>query len=562
MSATPIFNPLTTNGKFYEFQNALDDMLRVHSDPNLRMTPSKFLCLNLPSITDSQLSAYLSSFNKNASLTSIGTTPNDIIPNILYRYVENQNVLFKSNEGVNFYNSACEPILWKTLSLINLINFNENEDVVIEDTTSTVVYCGDIQCLNVMNFDNQEYLETYIHVPTQAGKIENAQWKQTAAESFSNTTLTYEESGNVDGIIFGRYLAGDSKEYYGLYDKGGVTTYEYVKGYGVDESWGVGIDFDFNTFTTSDTTNFNFNAIVVYYDLYRSTDNTYMARNIMGIYFVNEWEHTGTTWSIDPVKKYVPNVNSENGVPLTGDLGNAFGMRLLMKFSTTQNQTYPEIVVNAYNDISMELYMKSLQNLVDVNSNVNTIRELLSSIQAQVTGFQTLLSYLTTISSLQTKVQNIENLLSTYTTNNVLNITNVALLDAFTNTVNQLNESTGNTVNINIDASITEAQAIINNLNTTFLKVFSKLSLTTANDSEFINSLETLSIDNGIYNISFYNDSQCPETWFMIDNSNLSGTLIVYGDANFKTQMYYRGDNTYLRQWDAEEELYTTFIGN
>src|SRR5690606_6766298 len=107
---------------------------------------------------------------------------------------------------------------------------------------------------------------------------------------------------------------------------------------------------DFNGL--AETTSFDFNAVLVYYDITDvSTGET--ATNLFGILFLDNVEDSaGGGGSIPRLSKYKPN-------RITGLNGNSFGFKINLKFDINSEQTAIVSAVNEYAPFSMQLFVEA-----------------------------------------------------------------------------------------------------------------------------------------------------------------------------------------------------------
>jgi len=105
------------------------------------------------------------------------------------------------------------------------------------------------------------------------------------------------------------------------------------------------------------SSNFDFNAIAIYYELYDPLNPVDQVRNLFGILFLDNVDPiTGGGGEIPRLKKYKPN-------PLTGDNGNAYSFKINLKFDVSAEDAAVETTINDYNTFSLELYIDALNEL-------------------------------------------------------------------------------------------------------------------------------------------------------------------------------------------------------
>lgn len=135
------------------------------------------------------------------------------------------------------------------------------------------------------------------------------------------------------------------------------------------------------------STNFEFNAILIYYDIYNKEVPDDVNTNLYGVLFldnVDPTESTGISGSIPRLPKIKPN-------SITGDNGNSYSFKINIKFDTNIIDSGIQTSINSYNTFSMELFldaisrMRSLINKYDeANKNFNTLEKTISDIESRI----------------------------------------------------------------------------------------------------------------------------------------------------------------------------------
>jgi hypothetical protein len=103
----------------------------------------------------------------------------------------------------------------------------------------------------------------------------------------------------------------------------------------------------------AESTSFDFNAILIYYDLFDPSTPTNRATNLYGILFLDNVTPTTDGGFIQRFRKSKFN-------PVTRINGNSYGLKLNLKFDTSVDNAAIETVINDYNAYSMELYSDAL----------------------------------------------------------------------------------------------------------------------------------------------------------------------------------------------------------
>lgn len=144
---------------------------------------------------------------------------------------------------------------------------------------------------------------------------------------------------------------------------------------------GVMIDFDPNSYkaiidnpklsvieqynSTIESSNFEFNAVLLYYDVYDPNNIADSQTNLYGVLFLNDIEPTGISSGQIPLfKKYKPD-------PITKLNGNSYGLKLNIKFDTSVDNTGVEQAINDYSSFSMSMFMDSATVLQQAADTLN-----------------------------------------------------------------------------------------------------------------------------------------------------------------------------------------------
>ena len=184
---------------------------------------------------------------------------------------------------------------------------------------------------------------------------------------------------------------------------------------------GVGIDFSpksYQQIQTDDTlsgntisefnsvpysVDFEFNAVLIYYDVYDPNNRSDSATNLYGILFLDNVENTsGGGGEIPRFKKYRPS-------PVTGLNGNSYGFKINLKFDTDVDQTGVEQAINDYSPYSLALYNDTMNVLQSATSVFIEATNSINDLAVQVDELQNLLITQTSIDSIDARIAFLEN---------------------------------------------------------------------------------------------------------------------------------------------------------
>jgi hypothetical protein len=185
---------------------------------------------------------------------------------------------------------------------------------------------------------------------------------------------------------------------------------------------GISLDFDTNNYfpiasnpairsfsdfnSLPDTASFEFNAVLVYYDIINvSTGES--ATNLFGVLFLDNVEDTTTGGGFIPrLKKFKPN-------RITGLNGNAYGFKINLKFDVNTEDAAIVTAVNEYAPFSMQLFVDALNQLQGAadtltheTSEVEQLRIEVSNLQALIYNGTDLQELDTRMTALETQIAN------------------------------------------------------------------------------------------------------------------------------------------------------------
>jgi len=179
----------------------------------------------------------------------------------------------------------------------------------------------------------------------------------------------------------------------------------------------IGIDFDPNSYkeilenpsistieefnSTPDSEDFEFNCVLLYYDVYDPANITDSATNLYGILFLDDVNtETGDNF-IPTFKKYKPNV-------VTKLNGNSYGFKINLKFDTDVDQTGVEQAINDYSSFSLSMFMDAMNVLQDASGTINDTSSQFIFLEERVTNLEDLVLTADTAVSLDTRIINLE----------------------------------------------------------------------------------------------------------------------------------------------------------
>jgi hypothetical protein len=152
---------------------------------------------------------------------------------------------------------------------------------------------------------------------------------------------------------------------------------------------------------------FEFNAVLVYYDTYDpnnldATGNPIdFKTNLYGVLFLDKIQQSGLEFSIPPITKYKPD-------PLNKTNGNAFSFKLNLKLDTSIEDAKVEKSINDYSTFSLELFTDVLTKFTQLQTTFSNKLLELEALQQQVNSLKDLLINSVDSSEILTRVANLE----------------------------------------------------------------------------------------------------------------------------------------------------------
>lgn len=423
--ATPLIRiPQEQGGTMYAFSSAARDLTRAYYNPDLVFEYSKFALIDLPVVAEPSPGA-TNNYIQFDKLYEGGTVNSgDIAPNYdstspddnanrhfaqtFQNYALNLENFILNDDYFDevLYASDAEKIFFKWLNQIGAFRtktatsqeaVGDLSRLVEEDNSiqtgseysKLVQYIGDIDVSNDKNYKGNTYNEVFINVPSSVGFTPEILFKaseyNTTATSYQPTTFINGRSGQThpDPKINLESLA-DSED--------GTINIDY------NDTYHYGIDFDPNSYakivndkklnTLFDYAqrggDFRFNAILVYYDMYSKSNTGNKSTNLYGIVLLDNWKYApeNSGWYIPEFTKYKPN-------EITGLNGNAFALKLNVKFNSSLDNVGVEKNINDFSTFSMDIFFdttssleQASQILLEANSNFSKLSQKVNDLES------------------------------------------------------------------------------------------------------------------------------------------------------------------------------------
>jgi hypothetical protein len=152
---------------------------------------------------------------------------------------------------------------------------------------------------------------------------------------------------------------------------------------------------------------FEFNAVLVYYDTYDPNNldpngnPIDFKTNLYGVLFLDKIQQSGLEFAIPPITKYKPD-------PLNKTNGNAFSFKLNLKLDTSIEDAKVEKSINDYSTFSLELFTDVLTKFTQLQTTFSNKLIEIEALQQQVNSLKDLLINSVDSSEILTRVANLE----------------------------------------------------------------------------------------------------------------------------------------------------------
>ena len=405
--ATPLIRiPQEQGGTLYAFANAARDLTRSYYNPDLNFEFSKFALIKVPAVTVPSLGSTNNYIEFNKLFDASGVSYNDTTANgnanihfaqTFQNYALNleQLVLNDDDFDSTILASDAEKIFFKYLnrigafevrtatsqesigSLSRVIEFDDSVQTGAE-YERVIKYLGNIDVSNDKNYKGDVYNEIFINVPSAVGYTPNVLLK---SGTYNTNSLQYTPGGFIEGRIGQTHpdvnlnldsITDDANSEISI-DPNEVSRVENALGIDFDPQSYAKIVNDKKLNTLLDYSkrggDFRFNAILVYYDLYSKSNPGQRSTNLYGVLLLDNWKYdpANTGWYIPELTKYKPN-------EVTGLNGNAFALKLNVKFNSSLDNVGVENNINDYSTFSMDIFFdttSALENAAKILAEAN-----------------------------------------------------------------------------------------------------------------------------------------------------------------------------------------------
>ena len=146
---------------------------------------------------------------------------------------------------------------------------------------------------------------------------------------------------------------------------------------------------------------FEFNAVLVYYDLVDTSNTANTVTNLYGILLVDNITPTTDGGYIQRYPKYKPN-------KVTGQNGNSYGFKINLRFDASPGTAGIDTIVNDYNTFSMQLFSEATAQLQESAKIFQTQQLEISELDQKVQSLENQITNVSDVTSLQAQLNSVQ----------------------------------------------------------------------------------------------------------------------------------------------------------
>mgnify|MGYP003634145496 CR=1 FL=1 len=156
-------------------------------------------------------------------------------------------------------------------------------------------------------------------------------------------------------------------------------------------------------FNGTDLSNtFEFNAVLVYYDMVDTSNAANTVTNLYGILLVDNITPTTDGGFIQRYPKYKPN-------KVTGQNGNSYGFKINLRFDASPGTSGIDTIVNDYNTFSMQLFSEATAQLQESAKIFQRQQLEISTLDQKVQALENQITNVANVTSLQAQITSVQN---------------------------------------------------------------------------------------------------------------------------------------------------------
>jgi hypothetical protein len=222
--------------------------------------------------------------------------------------------------------------------------------------------------------------DAYFTEPTTFESVLNAEIKKYKADY--NSPAGFEASAYVRSELDGISVDFNPNDYEQIIADNTVSTIPQFNGTGLSQS-------------------FEFNAVLVYYDMVDLSDSTKTTTNLYGLLLLDNVTPTTDGGYIQRYPKYKPN-------PVTGQNGNSYGFKINLRFDASPGSAGIDTIINDYNTFSMGLFSDASAQL-QTSAQIFQRQQLeIADIEVRLAAVENTLNSVSTSAFLQSQINNLQ----------------------------------------------------------------------------------------------------------------------------------------------------------
>lgn len=193
----------------------------------------------------------------------------------------------------------------------------------------------------------------------------------------------------------------------------GPTTVQYIRsnldGIGIDfdlahyklanENTDIKVLSDFNSYIG--TKNFEYNAVLIYYDVFDVETPDDVVTNLYGVQFLSKVEEKGLEFAIPSLTKYKPDTLSKTN-------GNSFSHKFNIKYDSSINNVEVEKSINDYTTFSLDLFVDALTSMLNMSNSYEENITFITDTMREVDELKQLFINDTNKDEILLRIENIE----------------------------------------------------------------------------------------------------------------------------------------------------------
>lgn len=418
--ATPLIRiPQEQGGTMYAFSSAARDLSRAYYNPDINFEYSKFALIDLPPAVTGVTTGGQNFIDfENLFEGGAPTAPSYVanadanvdFAQTLQNYALNFENFIANDDDFDpvLYASDSEKIFFKWLNHLGAFEVKAantqqalagySRAIENEDTTNTgnnysrvVKYLGNIDVSNDKNYQGNSYNEVFVNVPASVGATPDILFK---SSNYNTTATSYLPLAEINGRA-GQTHPDGNLDMLSLADNvDGTISLDPVDLYNFGIEWNPNTyakivnDPKLNNFLEYSKRGgeFKFNAILVYYDIYSKSDASNRATNLYGILLLDNFKDDPNSSGM-----YVPSLTKYRPNEVTGLNGNAFALKLNVKFNSSLDNVGVETNINDFTTFSMDIFLDTTTALENASKLMIEASRRYADIAARVDGLEGLL---------------------------------------------------------------------------------------------------------------------------------------------------------------------------